>query len=164
MVVAKHLDRDHGERFALRGINLSRHDRRAWFVCGNLEFAESRTRTRGIPTNIVGDLQERARERAEHSAHTHHAIVRRERRELVRSRNKRFASLLRDSPRGDLPKARIGVEPRADRRVFAARTSRSYRDAVMVGRTHLQDATALTLGQMISGWVAASHPEGASGP
>src|SRR6266436_1515163 len=32
--------------------------------------------------------------------------------------------------------------------------SRNYRDIVMVGRTHLQDATPLTLGQMISGWVA----------
>ncbi len=29
-----------------------------------------------------------------------------------------------------------------------------YRDVVMVGRTHLQDATPLTLGQLISGWVA----------
>jgi fumarate hydratase class II len=29
-----------------------------------------------------------------------------------------------------------------------------YRDIVMIGRTHLQDATPLTLGQMISGWVA----------
>jgi fumarate hydratase class II len=28
------------------------------------------------------------------------------------------------------------------------------REVVMVGRTHLQDATPLTLGQMISGWVA----------
>ncbi len=32
--------------------------------------------------------------------------------------------------------------------------ARIYRDVVMVGRTHLQDATPLTLGQMISGWVA----------
>jgi fumarate hydratase class II len=32
--------------------------------------------------------------------------------------------------------------------------ARSYRDIVMVGRTHLQDATPLTLGQLISGWVA----------
>jgi len=30
----------------------------------------------------------------------------------------------------------------------------AYRDVVMVGRTHLQDATPLTLGQLISGWVA----------
>jgi fumarate hydratase class II len=32
--------------------------------------------------------------------------------------------------------------------------ARIYRDVVMGGRTHLQDATPLTLGQMISGWVA----------
>jgi fumarate hydratase, class II len=32
--------------------------------------------------------------------------------------------------------------------------SQRYRDVVMVGRTHLQDATPLTLGQLISGWVA----------
>ncbi len=32
--------------------------------------------------------------------------------------------------------------------------SRSFAKIVMVGRTHLQDATPLTLGQVISGWVA----------
>jgi fumarate hydratase, class II len=32
--------------------------------------------------------------------------------------------------------------------------ARAYADVVMIGRTHLQDATPLTLGQMISGWVA----------
>src|ERR1700761_9305855 len=32
--------------------------------------------------------------------------------------------------------------------------SQQYRDMVMVGRTHLQDATPLTVGQLISGWVA----------
>jgi fumarate hydratase class II len=32
--------------------------------------------------------------------------------------------------------------------------SQQYCDVVMVGRTHLQDATPLTLGQLISGWVA----------
>jgi fumarate hydratase class II len=30
----------------------------------------------------------------------------------------------------------------------------SYRDIVKIGRTHLQDATPLTLGQEVSGWVA----------
>ena len=30
--------------------------------------------------------------------------------------------------------------------------SKQYRDVVIVGRTHLQDATPLTLGQVISGW------------
>jgi fumarate hydratase class II len=32
--------------------------------------------------------------------------------------------------------------------------SKQFSDVVMVGRTHLQDATPLTLGQVISGWVA----------
>jgi fumarate hydratase class II len=32
--------------------------------------------------------------------------------------------------------------------------AQAYSDVVMVGRTHLQDATPLTLGQLISGWVA----------
>jgi fumarate hydratase class II len=32
--------------------------------------------------------------------------------------------------------------------------SKSFSHVVMVGRTHLQDATPLTLGQVISGWVA----------
>src|SRR5437764_14215431 len=32
--------------------------------------------------------------------------------------------------------------------------ARAYAGTVMIGRTHLQDATPLTLGQMISGWVA----------
>lgn len=34
------------------------------------------------------------------------------------------------------------------------RHAHEYADVVMVGRTHLQDATPLTLGQVISGWVA----------
>src|SRR5258708_33806905 len=32
--------------------------------------------------------------------------------------------------------------------------SRLFSKTVMVGRTHLQDATPLTLGQVVSGWVA----------
>src|ERR1700722_11466941 len=32
--------------------------------------------------------------------------------------------------------------------------SKEFSDVVMVGRTHLQDATPLTLGQVISGWAA----------
>src|SRR5256885_4086730 len=35
-----------------------------------------------------------------------------------------------------------------------ARKSEEFKDIVKIGRTHLQDATPLTLGQEISGWVA----------
>jgi fumarate hydratase class II len=41
---------------------------------------------------------------------------------------------------------------RSLRNAFDAK-AHSYGDVVMVGRTHLQDATPLTLGQIISGWV-----------
>jgi fumarate hydratase class II len=54
------------------------------------------------------------------------------------------------------------VEQIANRLLPAVRTlrdtldtkARAYADIVMIGRTHLQDATPLTVGQMISGWVA----------
>ena len=39
-------------------------------------------------------------------------------------------------------------------RAAFAEKSEAYRNIVMVGRTHLQDAVPLTLGQVISGWVA----------
>ncbi len=35
-----------------------------------------------------------------------------------------------------------------------ARKAEQFGDVVMVGRTHLQDATPITLGQVISGWIA----------
>jgi len=48
-----------------------------------------------------------------------------------------------------------GLSPALRRlRDVLAQKARAYRDVVMVGRTHLQDATPLTLGQLISGWVA----------
>ena len=35
--------------------------------------------------------------------------------------------------------------------------ARAFADVVMIGRTHLQDATPVTLGQVISGWVGAAR-------
>src|SRR5262245_62134367 len=39
-------------------------------------------------------------------------------------------------------------------RVTLDRKAREFQDVVKIGRTHLQDATPLTLGQEMSGWVA----------
>jgi fumarate hydratase, class II len=39
-------------------------------------------------------------------------------------------------------------------RAALAAKSEAFHDIVMIGRTHLQDATPITVGQMISGWVA----------
>ena len=48
---------------------------------------------------------------------------------------------------------RVTATVSALRDVLAAK-SRAFHDIVKIGRTHLQDATPLTLGQEISGWVA----------
>ena len=85
VVVSKHLDCDHRERLALSRIDLARHDGGAGFVFGNFEFTNPGPRTTGVPTNVVPDLHQRAGERAKGSAHSHHAIVCRERREFVGS-------------------------------------------------------------------------------
>jgi fumarate hydratase class II len=42
----------------------------------------------------------------------------------------------------------------AQLRATLDRKARDFADVVMLGRTHLQDATPVTLGQVISGWVA----------
>ena len=42
----------------------------------------------------------------------------------------------------------------AQLRATLDRKAHDYADVVMLGRTHLQDATPVTLGQVISGWVA----------
>ncbi|MDX7951498.1 class II fumarate hydratase [Lichenihabitans sp. Uapishka_5] len=57
----------------------------------------------------------------------------------------------------------IAIVEEIDRDLFPAvtqlrdtldRKARDFTDVVMVGRTHLQDATPVTLGQVFSGWVA----------
>lgn len=48
-----------------------------------------------------------------------------------------------------------GMYPRVQQlRDTLDKKAREYQDVVMVGRTHLQDATPITLGQVFSGWVA----------
>jgi len=53
----------------------------------------------------------------------------------------------------DAVRSRVIPAVRALRDVLAEK-SRAYVDVVKIGRTHLMDATPLTLGQEISGWVA----------
>jgi len=65
----------------------------------------------------------------------------------------------------DAVRSRVLPSVRALREVLAEK-SRTFMDVVKIGRTHLMDATPLTLGQEISGWVAqldhgAAHLESA---
>ena len=53
----------------------------------------------------------------------------------------------------DIVRARVLPAVRALRDVLAEK-SKAFSDIVKIGRTHLMDATPLTLGQEVSGWVA----------
>ena len=46
-IVARYLSADHGEGFALGGVDLTWHDGRAWFVGGDDDLTDTATRTRG---------------------------------------------------------------------------------------------------------------------
>ena len=46
-IVARYLSADHGEGFALGGVDLTWHDGGAWFVGGDDDLTDTATRTRG---------------------------------------------------------------------------------------------------------------------
>ena len=114
VIVAEHLHGDHGERLALGRVDLARHDRGARLVLRDLQLGEAGARAAGVEAHVVGDLHQRAGERAHGRAGIDQLVVRGQRRELVRRREERLAGFLRDPSRRHLAEARIGVEPGAD--------------------------------------------------
>ncbi len=116
VVVAEHLHRHHRQRLALRRVDFARHDRRSRLVFRNLQLRDSRARPAGVPAHVVGDLHQRARQRAQRRAGVHHGVVRGKRGEFVARLHERLARLLRDLARRRLAKARVRVQPGAHRR------------------------------------------------
>ena len=90
-VVAQHLRGHHGERFALGGVDLARHDRRARFVFGNAQFAQAAARAAGEPADIVGDFVEARGQGFECAAGKHGGIAGGERLEFIGRAHKRQA-------------------------------------------------------------------------
>lgn len=58
-VVAHNLSANHGQRFTLGGVDLSRHDGRTGFVLRKAELSETATRTRSEVTDILSNLEQR---------------------------------------------------------------------------------------------------------
>ena len=69
----------------------------------------------GQPAHVVGDLHQRAGERAQRGAGGHQGVVGGEGRELVRRRHERAARLLRHLARREVAELRVRVEAGADR-------------------------------------------------
>src|ERR1700739_3599882 len=70
-VIAHDLNSDHGDGFALGGINLAGHDARAGFVFREGEFTQAAARAGSEPANVVGDLHERSGQGLESAAREH---------------------------------------------------------------------------------------------
>ena len=72
------------------------------------------------------------------------------------SSNDTFPAVMHIATVGELDASPDAGARAAARRRSSARRS-AFADVVMIGRTHLQDATPVTLGQVISGWVGAAR-------
>ena len=116
LVVAEHVNRDHGQGFALGRIDLARHDRGAGLVFGDFQFANSGPWPARVEADVVGDFHERAGERAQRRAHVDHRVIRGQGREFVARRGEWLAGRLREFARDHFAKTRVGVEASADRR------------------------------------------------
>jgi hypothetical protein len=64
-VVAHHLQRHHRGGLALGGIHLARHDRGARFVLRQHQLTEAAAGTAAQPADVVGDLEQGARQHGE---------------------------------------------------------------------------------------------------
>ena len=62
-VVSHHLDRHHGDGFALGGIHLARHDGAPGLVLRDADLAEAAAGTAGKPAHVIGDLHHIRRQR-----------------------------------------------------------------------------------------------------
>ena len=111
-VVAVHLHRHLGQRLALGGVHLARHDGAAGLVGGQLQFAQPAARAAAQPAHVVGDLHQRSGQGAQGRGGGRQGLVRRQALELVRGLAQRapgqFAQLGHYS-RGEV---RGRVEPR----------------------------------------------------
>lgn len=64
-LVAEDLRAEHGEGFALRGVDFARHDGGAGFVLGEFEFGEAAAGAGAEEADVLGDFEERGCERVE---------------------------------------------------------------------------------------------------
>jgi hypothetical protein len=67
----------HGQRLALRRVDLARHDRAARLVLRQLQLTQPATRARRQPAHVVGDLHQRDRQRLQRTVRADQRIVRR---------------------------------------------------------------------------------------
>ena len=113
-VVAHDVGADLRQRFALGGVHLARHDRRARLVFRQGEFAETGAGARPEEADVVGDLEAGGGDRGDRAVAHHHRVVRGQRLELVRRGLEGEAGDLGDLGGDQLVEAFRRVEAGAD--------------------------------------------------
>mmetsp|Transcript_29221 Transcript_29221/g.74970 ORF Transcript_29221/g.74970 Transcript_29221/m.74970 type:complete len:415 (-) Transcript_29221:64-1308(-) len=113
-MVANHLAADHGERLALRGVDLAGHDAAARLVLRQAQLAQAAARATAQEPDVIGDLHERHRHGVDLAARLHQRVVGRKRLELVGRRHKGHPRGAGHLGRHGLREAGEGVEARAD--------------------------------------------------
>ena len=82
-VVADHLRDDLAHRLGHDRVDLARHDRRAGLQVGDVDLHQTGARARAHPAQVVGDLVQRDRDRAQHARALDQRVTRRLRLEVV---------------------------------------------------------------------------------
>ncbi len=114
-VVADHLRRDHRHCLALSGVDFARHNGAARFVGRQKKFADSAAGSRSQHANIVRDFHQRTCNGLHDAGRLDNRVVRRQRFELIRRRDKGFAGQARDRFGRSFRELRMGIEAGADR-------------------------------------------------
>ena len=113
-VVAEDLTAEHGQRFALRRIDLARHDRAARLVLRNADFTEAGARPGGQPAHVVGDFHQGCGERFQRAVRGDQRIVRGQRGKFVRRTGEGQAAAARQFGRDARAELGVRVQSGAD--------------------------------------------------
>ena len=114
--IAHHLHGHHRYSFALRRVDLARHDGRTRFICRDIDFAETAAGAGSEPANIVGDLHKVSGKTRKSAFKEADCVMARESVELVGRILKGKTRLLREAFRNLGAKAFGGIDAGADSR------------------------------------------------
>ena len=114
-VVAEHLRRDLRDRLGHHRVHLARHDRRSRLQIGDEDLGEPGARTAAHPPDVVGDLHERDRVRAQHARELDERVAGALRGEVVARLGERQAGAGREAADHRTGERLRRVDPGADR-------------------------------------------------
>jgi hypothetical protein len=120
-LVSEHLAAHHGERLGLGGVHLPGHDRGAWLILRQDQFAQAGPRAGAEQPDVIGDLEQARCDRGERSLCEYDGVVGCERLELVRRGHEGQTCEFGDLFGDELRELRLGIEPGSNRSAASLR-------------------------------------------